>query len=109
MEATIYALRALTTLLCAMLLLSRYVRVSQRLLLLSGLCFCGLALANVLVFVDLVPRAHSGSLPVAARDGNNWNGVPAVRPYLGEAVKSMIQAFLLGVLATMFVTAGLCF
>src|SRR4051794_13544983 len=55
------------------------------------------------------PRAHSGSLPVAAREGNNWNGVPAVRPYLGEAVKSMIQAFLLGALATMFVTAGLFF
>jgi len=54
MEATIYALRALTTLLCAMLLLLRYARGKQRLLLWSGLCFCGLALANVLVFVDLV-------------------------------------------------------
>ena len=54
MEAIIYALRALTTLLCATLLLLRYVRVKQRLLLWSGLCFCGLALSNLLVFVDLV-------------------------------------------------------
>jgi uncharacterized protein DUF5985 len=54
MEAIIYALRALTTLLCAMLLLSRYAHVKQRLLLWSGLCFCGLALSNVLVFIDLV-------------------------------------------------------
>ena len=54
MEAIIYALRALTTLLCATLLLLRYVRAKQRLLLWSGLCFCGLALSNLLVFVDLV-------------------------------------------------------
>lgn len=53
-EPLIYALRALTTLLCAVLLLLSYARGRQRLLLWSGLCFCGLALSNVLVFVDLV-------------------------------------------------------
>jgi hypothetical protein len=53
-EPIIYALRALTTLLCATLLLLQYVRVRQRLLLWSGLCFSGLALSNLLVFVDLV-------------------------------------------------------
>ena len=34
--------------------LVRYARGKQRLLLWSGLCFCGLALSNVLVFIDLV-------------------------------------------------------
>lgn len=60
MEPFIYALRALTTLLCAALLLARYMHVRQRLLLWSGLCFSGLALSNVLVFLDLVvlPRVN---------------------------------------------------
>jgi hypothetical protein len=53
-EPLIYALRAVTTLLCAALLLLQYVRAKQRLLLWSGLCFSGLALSNLLVFVDLV-------------------------------------------------------
>lgn len=59
MVTLIYILRALTTLLCAVLLLWQYVRARQSLLLWSGLCFCGLALSNVLVFVDLVilPKA----------------------------------------------------
>jgi hypothetical protein len=50
----LYALRALTTLLCAVLLLLQYKRARQSLLLWSGLCFCGLALSNVLMFIDLV-------------------------------------------------------
>lgn len=54
MEPLIYALRALTTLLCAVLLLAGYARAKQRLLLWSGLCFSGLALSNALVFLDLV-------------------------------------------------------
>lgn len=58
MEPLIYALRALTTLLCATLLLLGYARAKQRLLLWSGLCFVGLALSNVLVFVDLVLMPH---------------------------------------------------
>ncbi len=59
MVTLIYILRALTTLLCAVLLLWQYARAKQSLLLWSGLCFCGLALSNVLVFVDLVilPKA----------------------------------------------------
>lgn len=54
MVPVIYALRALTTLLCAVLLLLQYARAKQRLLLWSGLCFCGLAVSNVLMFIDLV-------------------------------------------------------
>lgn len=54
MEAIVYALGAATTLLCSVLLLMAYKRVNRRLLLWSGLCFAGLALSNILVFVDLV-------------------------------------------------------
>lgn len=50
----VYILNALTTALCSVLLLVRYKRVQVRLLLWSGLCFAGLALANAMVFVDLV-------------------------------------------------------
>ena len=54
MATLIYILRALTTLLCAVLLLAQYARAKQSLLLWSGLCFSGLALSNLLVFLDLV-------------------------------------------------------
>lgn len=54
MAATVYLINALTTLLCAVLLLLGYARVRTRLLLWSGLCFAGLTANNVLVFVDLV-------------------------------------------------------
>lgn len=54
MDAIVYVLGALTTLVCAVLLLQAYKRVNRRLLLWSGLCFTGLAISNVLVFVDLV-------------------------------------------------------
>jgi hypothetical protein len=50
----VYVLCALTSLL-TMILLFRAYRVRRvRLLLWSGLCFAGLALNNVLLFVDLV-------------------------------------------------------
>jgi len=54
MAPFVYFLGALTTLLCAVLLLRGYVRGRQRLLLWSGLCFAGLTVSNVLLFVDLV-------------------------------------------------------
>lgn len=54
MAETVYILGALTSLLCATLLLRSYARGRSRLLLWSGLCFAGLALSNVLIFLDLV-------------------------------------------------------
>jgi Family of unknown function (DUF5985) len=53
MQAVVNVLGALTVGLCAVLLLRAYARVKKRLLLWSGLCFAGLTLANVLLFVDL--------------------------------------------------------
>ncbi len=52
MATLVYALCALTSTACAFLLLRGYMRSHFRLLLWSGLCFAGLALNNVLLFVD---------------------------------------------------------
>jgi hypothetical protein len=48
----VYALCALTALLCAYLLLQAYRRGGYRLLLWSGLCFVGLTLNNLLLVLD---------------------------------------------------------
>lgn len=52
MSAAIYLLCVFTSVLCAGLLLRGYVRSRTRLLLWSGLCFCGLALNNIMLVVD---------------------------------------------------------
>ena len=54
MGPVVYILGALTTLLCATLLLQGYFQSRTKLLLWSGLCFVGLTTSNVLLFVDLV-------------------------------------------------------
>jgi heme/copper-type cytochrome/quinol oxidase subunit 4 len=50
---TVYALCALTSIACAWLLLRGYIATRVRLLLWSGLCFTGLALNNILLFIDV--------------------------------------------------------
>jgi len=54
MPEAVYLLCALTSAACAVLLLRAYARRQTRLLLWCGLCFIGLALNNVLLFIDLV-------------------------------------------------------
>ena len=54
MASAVYLLGILVTGLCAALLLHAFTRVKQRLLLWSGLCFVGLTVSNILLFVDLV-------------------------------------------------------
>jgi hypothetical protein len=54
MAQAVYLLGALTSLVCSVLLLRGYASGRRQLLLWSGLCFAGLTLVNVLVFVDLV-------------------------------------------------------
>jgi hypothetical protein len=49
----VYALCAITSVVCAVLLLRAWRRSRVRLLLWSGLCFVGLALNNILLFIDL--------------------------------------------------------
>ncbi len=54
MGPAVYILGALISLCCGILLLRSYGQVRKRLLLWSGLCFVGLAISNLLIFVDLV-------------------------------------------------------
>jgi len=54
MAETVYLLCALTSLACATLLFRGYQRNRTRLLFWSSLCFAGLAVNNVVLFVDLV-------------------------------------------------------
>lgn len=50
----VYILGFLVTLTCGVLLARAYASGGKRLLLWSAVCFCGLAISNLLVFVDLV-------------------------------------------------------
>lgn len=54
MAETVYVLCALTSTACAVLLLRGFLRSRTHLLFWSSLCFVGLAINNVLLFVDLV-------------------------------------------------------
>lgn len=53
MAELVYLLCALTSVLCASLLLHGYLRSRARLLLWSSTCFAGLAANNILLFIDL--------------------------------------------------------
>jgi hypothetical protein len=54
MATAVYVLCGLTSALCAWLLLRSYFETRVRLVLWSGLCFVGLALNNVVLFIDKV-------------------------------------------------------
>jgi hypothetical protein len=64
MPETIFALCALTSLGCAVLLLRSYRTTHARLLLWSSVCFVGLAVNNILVCIDflLVPTVDLSAL-----------------------------------------------
>jgi hypothetical protein len=54
MGPIVYVLGTLTTLLCAVMLLRGYAQSRMKLLLWSGLCFTGMTVSNMLLFIDLV-------------------------------------------------------
>lgn len=54
MAVVVYSLCAMTSLICAGLLLRSYLRNRTPLLFWSCLCFFGLAINNILVFVDQI-------------------------------------------------------
>ena len=54
MAETVYVLCALTSVACAAMLFRGYARSRTRLLLWSSLCFVGLAVNNVMLFLDKV-------------------------------------------------------
>lgn len=70
MATLVYALCALTSVACAVLLLRGYLANRVRLLLWSGLCFAGLAVNNVFLLVDkrVVPDI----------DLSLWRTIPAL-------------------------------
>ena len=70
MATLVYILCALTSAACAVLLVRGYLRNRVRLLLWVGLCFIGLALNNVLLFVDV--------RMVPAVDLSLWRSLPAL-------------------------------
>lgn len=67
----VYGLCVITSALCAILLLRGYARSRVPLLLWSGLCFVGLALNNLLLFVDV-------QIAPAMIDLSIWRTVPAL-------------------------------
>lgn len=70
MATIVYALCGLTSIACAVLLLRAYSASRVRLLLWAGLCFVGLALNNVLLFVDM--------RMVPGMDLSVWRSLPAL-------------------------------
>ena len=70
MDTLVYGLCALTSIACAALLLRGYATSKVRLLLWGGLCFAGLAINNVLLFIDL------GLVPTV--DLSVWRSLPAL-------------------------------
>ena len=54
MAEIVYTLGIFSSLLCAVLLLRQYSSSRHKLVLWSGLCFVGLTVNNIIVFVDLV-------------------------------------------------------
>lgn len=70
MVTLVYALCALTSLACAVLLLRGYRASRARLLLWSGLCFTGLAANNVILLID--------TRVVPTIDLSLWRSLPAL-------------------------------
>lgn len=64
MGSIVYALCTVTSFICAALLMRRYAAERHRILLWSGLCFCGLTVNNILLFTDhiLLPTEVNLSL-----------------------------------------------
>jgi Family of unknown function (DUF5985) len=70
MAATVYVLSALISLASAVLLLRSYARTRSTLLFWAGLCFVGLSLNNLMLFVDKVL--------VTDVDLSVWRALPAL-------------------------------
>jgi hypothetical protein len=70
MAATVYILSALISLACAVLLLRSFATTRTALLFWAGLCFAGLTLNNLLLFVDKVVATDA--------DLSTWRTVPAL-------------------------------
>ena len=77
MGEAVYVLCALTSLVCAVLLVRSYLANRSALLLWSSICFVGLFLNNVLLVVDLVLTTSETDL-LLLRDATNALSVVAL-------------------------------
>jgi hypothetical protein len=64
--AVVYFSCFIASLLCAYLLVVAFLRGRERLLLWSAICFCFLAINNLLVFVDIVLLPDVNLMPLRA-------------------------------------------
>jgi hypothetical protein len=71
MTGVVYLLCAATSLACAVMLFRGYARTGVRLLFWSGLCFTGLMLDNVMIYVDLILLPTEVSLAL-------WRKIPGL-------------------------------
>jgi hypothetical protein len=71
MPGAVYLLCAATCLLCAVLLFRGYARTGVRLLFWSGLCFVGLMLDNLILYVDVVVLGPDVRLDI-------WRKIPGL-------------------------------
>ena len=58
LKIVLYAIAVMSSATCAVLLLRAYAHRGIRLLMWSGICFIGLTISNVALFVDLVVFPH---------------------------------------------------
>ena len=70
MATVVYGLCAITSVICAILLLRGYRESRARLLFWAAICFVGLAVNNILLFVDLSVMPET--------DLSAWRSIPAV-------------------------------
>lgn len=79
MAEIVYILCAATSTFCALLLFNRYRRQRSRLLLLSTLCFLGLAVNSVLLFIDgsLFPKSTCAYSAQRQRPSPYWDSSSA--------------------------------
>jgi hypothetical protein len=71
MTGVVYILCAATSLVCAVMLFRGYARTGVKLLFWSGLCFTGLMLDNVLIYIDLILLPTEISLAL-------WRKIPGL-------------------------------
>lgn len=64
MASLVYSLCVVASVLCATLLLAAHRRRPGRMYLLSGLCFCGLALNNLLLYADFLVTGPAVDLAI---------------------------------------------
>ena len=85
MATVVYVLCAVTSLACAVLLVRGWMQTRARLLLWASVCFIGLALNNIVLFLDKVV--------ITDTDLSGWRTVPA---FIGLTVFALALVWELG-------------